>query len=219
MINLKGKPMKTISKLWTAILIASLLCVNLLIAQPAWADAGKFVSSPDYQAITTQIDALLQAQTNPATKVTPSELQQKLVSLQTLKYILETASQRASCLNLTGHTLGVYLKSKKATADAPSLYYLADGKATDDDFTCTGVYLPASTNVAFSLGEPANSLREPSYLRIVEGTQWILKANPETGAVEVNLPPLDVLTASSGVELPSLTQVDIDAQITNAPAD
>uniref|UniRef100_B8HKV8 Uncharacterized protein n=1 Tax=Cyanothece sp. (strain PCC 7425 / ATCC 29141) TaxID=395961 RepID=B8HKV8_CYAP4 len=203
------------------ILLAFLLLVNLVMAQPAWADQSKFINSPDYQDVTAQIEALLQAQSNPDAKTNPAEVKQKLASLQTLKYIMETSEERATCSNESGKTLGVYLQAENAAADqAPTLYYLGDGETTDDDFSCTGVYLPSGTKVAFALSEPAIALKEPLALRIVEGTQLTVKTNPETGAVELNLPPAQILKSGEGnLEIPTLAQADIDALQPNAPED
>lgn len=213
--------MQTITASLKTILFTAILLVNLLFGQAAWADPGRFINSPDYQEITTKIDELLQTQANPATRLNAPDLNQKLANLQTLKYILETAQDRASCTNATGQILGVYLKSKKSTADeAPSLYYLGDGKATDDDFSCMGVYLPAGTNVAFSLGEPGNALAEPTLLRIVEGTQLTLTTNPDNAVLELNVPPAEILTAAtSSWNLPALSLDEMNAQVANAPID
>jgi hypothetical protein len=201
--------------------VACTLLLNLIFAPFALADAGKFMKSPDYQMVSQKIDDLLQTKANLKAGESSDPINQKLTALLNQKYILETAAERASCSNQTGKTLGVYLQSKKAAADvAPTLYYLGDGDTTDDELTCKGVYLPTGTNVAFSLLDPAQSLSQPLAATIVEGTRLAVKTNAETGAVEFNLPPAEVLKAGeAALDIPSLQQTDIDAQKPNAPSD
>jgi hypothetical protein len=202
--------------------VACTLLLNLIFAPLALADAGKFMKSPDYQTVSQKIDDLLQAKANLKPGDSSTTINQKLTALLSQKYILETAAERASCSNQTGKTLGVYLQPKKAAADvAPTLYYLGDGDTTDDEeLTCKGVYLPTGTNVAFSLLDPAQSLNQPIAATIVEGTRLAIKTNADTGAIEFNLPPAEVLKAGEAtLDIPSLQQTDIDAQKPNAPSD
>ncbi|OLP17065.1 hypothetical protein BST81_17040 [Leptolyngbya sp. 'hensonii'] len=208
-------------KLIKLVLITVVILASLLLNQPAWADAGKFKRSPDYAEVVQAIDTLLQSKDNPEASLTPEQLQLKLADLQLQKYILETSETRASCRNATGKTLAVYLRSKKVPADQPgTLYYLGDGQTTDDDFACQGVFLPAGSVVTFSPLDSAQELTEPLALKIVEGTQFAIDRNPETGVVAFNLPPAQSFKVGEGTwSIPSLTQADIDAQVPNAPAD
>jgi hypothetical protein len=90
-------------KLFKLALVAMVLLVNLVFAQPSWADRGKFMKSPDYAEVTQAIDTLLQAKDAPdESGMTSEEIQQKLAGLQLQKYILETAEERAQCSNKTG---------------------------------------------------------------------------------------------------------------------
>jgi hypothetical protein len=116
----------------------------------------------------------------------------------------------------SGKTLGVYLSSKKSPS---TLYYLGD-ETTDDDYDCNGIYLPAGTNVTFSPLVAAQELTEPLALKIVDGTQFIITSNPETGAIEFNIPPAQTFKAGdANWSIPMLTQADIDGQKPNAPED
>ncbi|MDX2098360.1 MAG: hypothetical protein SFW36_11340 [Leptolyngbyaceae cyanobacterium bins.59] len=200
------------------ILATLVLFVNLLIAQPSWADPGKFIKSADYLEVTQAIDALIQAKNNPDTQENGININQKLASLQLQKYILETSEERARCSNQTGKNLAVYLKPKKATASQPiPLSYLGAGESSDDDFTCAGVYLPAETQVEFSPLAEVQTLAEPLVLKIVEGTQFTVAADPETGLITFNIPPAQLLKGEvTGWTIPVLAQADIDAQTPNA---
>ncbi len=203
------------------LLIALVLVMNFAIAQPSWADRGKFVKSPDYAEVTQAIADLLKTKDSPNQPAT-AEIQQKLANLQFQKYILETAEESSQCANQTGKTLAVYAQPEKTPASQPpTLYYLGDGQVTDDDFECKGIYLPTETTVSFSpTNSPEQALTEPLAIRIVNGTQLIATTNPDTGVVELNVPPMQTFKTGEGNwSIPTLTQTEIDAQPVNAPAD
>jgi len=204
------------------LLVALILCINVAFALPAWADRGKLMKSPDYTEVTQAIAALLAEDAPTTTGLKPAEIQQKLADLQLQKYILETADGRAQCANQTGKTLAIYAESKKATGtQPPALYFLADGQVTDDDFVCKGVYLPAGTTVSYSLADPkGQALAEAIAIKIVNGTQLIATADPETGVIAFNLHPAQTFKAGEGTwEVPALTQEELAAQTPNAPVD
>lgn len=205
-------------KPWTLLLAALLVMINCGMAQPSWADAGKYQKTTAYQDVTQTLDRLIQTPEDAG--LDPAQLQQQIADLRWQKYILETAENRAQCRNQTGHVLGIYAKFKKDPANAPStLYYLADGQAIDDDWECTGIVLPANTPVAIA-PTAVQTLAEPTLLTVVPGAQVSVTSNPTTGAIEVNVPPLQVVSASAATEpLPTLTQAEIDAQLPNAPID
>ena len=209
-------------KRFKLVLVAIVLFANLFFAQPSWADAGKFIKSQDYADVTQAIDRLVNAKDNPGDlNLSSEQLQLKLSALQLQKYILESAEERAQCTNNTGRTIGIYAKSKKAPASAPStLYYLGAGETTDDDFDCDGIYLPSGANVTLSPLAAAQELTEPIAVRVVDGTRLAISSNPQTGAIELNVPPAQVVTTGeNNWAIPALTQADIDAQKPNAPQD
>jgi hypothetical protein len=201
-------------KRFKILLVALAFAVNLLIAPPSWADPD-LTTTPEYAEVTQAIDALL----NPkpaapgALKPKPEDVQQQLGDLKLQKYILETTQDWARCRNETGKTLGVYAHKPKQPA-ANTLFYLADGQSTDDDWNCDGIYLPSGTNLA------GKTLTEPEAVKIVAGTRLVAKVNPETGAVALNVPPAKIFKAGEGDwSIPTLAQADIDAQKPNAPID
>ncbi len=202
-------------------LIALMVLVNLAIAQPAKADRGKFMTSPDYTTVTQAIDALLKVKDNPEeANLTAADLQEKMATLQFQKYVLETAEGRSQCANQTGKTIAVYVSPKKAT-QPPTLYYLGDGQVTDDDYDCKGAYLPGGAKLASSpFDTQGQELAEPLALRVVDGTQLILTSNPSTGVVGLNAPVAQSFKAGEGNwSIPTLTSAEIEAQAPNSPAD
>jgi hypothetical protein len=210
-------------KLFKIALTVLVLLVNLAIAQPSWADRPKLTKTPDYTEVTQLLGSFLKAKDAPdESGYTPEEIQQEIGELRLQKYILETAADWGQCRNETGKTLAVYAhKPKKSSvAQESTLYYLGDGKITDDDWNCDGVYLPSGAKVAaLTPGDTQEQeLADPVALKVVAGTQLVAKTNPETGAVELNVTPAKVFKAGEvSWSIPALSQADVEAQTPNAP--
>lgn len=194
-----------------------LVLINVVITPSAWADAGKFIQTPEYAEVTQAIDNLLNSPEQSG--LSAEKIQQKLGGLRLEKYIMETAEERSQCRNETGKTLAVYTKSKKAPANQPStLSYLGAGQETDDDYACEGIYLPSGGKFALAPTDILD-LTDAIALKIVPGTQLVAKTNP-AGAIDLNISPAKILKAGEGsLAIPNLTQADIDAQVPNAPID
>lgn len=192
-------------------LVAIVLLGNLMIAPPSW--AGKdFTKGADYAEVTQAINQLVQAKDNPEQAgYTPEAYQQRLSQLQQQKYVIETARKRAQCHNETTGTLAVYANKPKKSPT--QLYYLAAGQETDDDWDCDGYYLPAGTQVVLGPNAEAQALTEPLAVKFVDGTQSIVRTNPATGAIELNVAPAHVFKAGeTNWTIPSLSQADVNAQ-------
>lgn len=202
-------------KFWKVLLVVLVVSLNFAIAKPSLADAGKFMKSSEYTEVTQAISDLK----NPekTADMAPEEIQQKLADLRFQKYILETSESRSTCRNETGATLAIYAKPKKTKA-APTLYYLGAGETTDDDVECVGIYQPGTTEVLPDGTQ--QQVTEAIALKFVPGTQLIATTNPNTGAIEFNTPAFGMVTASEGTwSIPTLTQAEIEAQVSNAPVD
>lgn len=181
----------------------------------AWADAGKFIKTPEYQEVMQTIANLKNPETTA--DLAPEVIQQKLADLRFQKYILETAESRSNCRNQTGKTIAVYAKSKKSQT-APALYFLGADEAIDDDIECTGIYLPSGSKAM--LGGLEQELSAPIAVKFVPGTQLIATADPETGVIDFGVPALSTFkTGETDWPIPSLTAADIEAQTPNAPVD
>ena len=192
-------------------LVAIVLLVNLMIAPPSW--AGKdFTKGTDYAEVTQAITQLLQAKDNPEQAgYTPETYQQTLSQLQQQKYVMETARKRAQCHNETTGTLAVYANKPKKSPT--QLYYLAAGEETDDDWDCDGYYIPAGTQVVLRPNGEAQALTKPLAVKFVDGTQSIVRTNPATGAIELNVAPAHVFkVGETQWTIPNLSQADINAQ-------
>ncbi|MBW4528746.1 MAG: hypothetical protein KME18_26885 [Phormidium tanganyikae FI6-MK23] len=197
------------------VLVTLVMLINFAIAPVVLADPPKLTTTPEYTEVTTAIADLLKAKSDPeASDLSPVDIEQKLGALNLQKYILETASNWSQCRNETGHTIAVYAHKAKKTPVPSTLYYLATGQTTDDDWNCDAVYLPAGAKLA---GQP--ELTEPIALQFVSGTQLVAKTNP-TGEIEFNLPPAKTIIASADSSLPiptNLTLASVEATTPNAP--
>lgn len=198
-------------------LVVLMLLVNLAFSQPSL--AGKIAKkSPEYPQITQALGELLKVKADPdQSQYAADELQQKIADLQLQKYVLETSEDWGTCSNETGKALAVYARKPKS-AGTSTLYYLGNGKTTDDDWDCDGVLLPNDAKVAgFNL-----TAGEPAALKILDGTQLVATTNADTGEVELNTPQALTKILNVGEpnwSIPNLTQADIDAQTPNAPID
>lgn len=205
-------------KLWKTICLGLLLCLNFAIAKPALADKPNFKNNPDYIEITDNLKKLIDGKQNNTLPegVTASNVNQKIAQLQYQKYIMETGEENTECRNETGKSLAVYgSKSKKGdSAYDNALYLLPDGQTTDDDWNCEGVYLPNDVKIA------GLDLKSAAAVKVLNGTKLIVKANPDTGAYELNLPPAKVFKAGeANWDIPDLSQASLDIQYPKAPID
>ncbi|BAU65571.1 hypothetical protein STA3757_29590 [Stanieria sp. NIES-3757] len=205
-------------KLWKTILLGLLLCFNFAIAKPALADRPNFKDNPDYIEITENLNKLLEAkQKNTLPEgVNASEVNQTIAQLQFEKYIIENGEETTVCRNETGKSLVVYgSKSKKSDSTYDNaLYLLPDGQTTDDDWNCEGVYLPNDVKVA------GLDLNSAAAVKTLNGTNLVVKANPDTGIYQLNLPPAKVFKAGeANWDIPDLSQASLDIQYPKAPID
>jgi hypothetical protein len=203
-------------KRFKVILIALVMLVQMAISPAVLADPPKLTTTPEYTEVTTAIADLLKAKNSSDTSdLSPVEIEQKLGVLNLQKYILENASSWSQCRNETGKTIAVYAHKAKKTPLPSTLFYLATGEVTDDDWNCDGIYLPTGAKLA---GQA--ELAEPSVLQFVSGTQLVAKTNA-AGEIELNLPPAKTLTATSqtALPIPNLTLASIESTTPNAPID
>jgi hypothetical protein len=185
-------------KLLTNLVIALMLICSLAIAQPAWANKPPVTSNPDYIAITKELTAA----TDPV----------EIAKLQFEKYIIETGESFAECRNLTATPLIVYGKKPKLDTSTfdNALYTIPVGQTTNEDWNCQGVYL---SNGLDNDGIPVAA-------KIVTGTQLVATSNPETGAVELNIPVAKVFKQGEvNWNIPESAEVLATLQIPQAPLD
>lgn len=202
-----------------AVLLCLVVLVNLWFAPPAFANAPKLDQNVDYLQITESLDGLFNARESgelPEGIASAEELQQKITALQYQKYIVEAGEDYSECLNQTGKTIAVYGPSPKKsnTPFDNTLYLLPAGEATDDDWSCQGVYLPNDIQIA------GLNLSSAGAAKFLSGTRLAITENPDTGAIEFNLPPAQVFQVGEvNWDIPDVAAADLNRQLPQAPTD
>ncbi|BAZ30387.1 hypothetical protein NIES4074_28470 [Cylindrospermum sp. NIES-4074] len=213
-------------KIWKSLLIVLIILVNLTVAQPSLAEAPKFTENPDYIEVTQALDELSQATAAQlqAEGSIPAETQRKIDELAFQKYALESGINWGQCDNQTGKTLAIYgkkpnKKDNKKSVYENGLYFLADGQITKSRWDCDGFYLPNDAKIVGL--NPDGQVQEfpgPVAIKIPDGSQLVIKTNPETAAIEVNIPNTQfVKTDVATWFIPNVSQALIDTKIPNAP--
>jgi hypothetical protein len=216
-------------KLFKSLLITLVMLASLVFAQPSFADKPKFLKNPDYIEVTKSLDSLIaakqaQAQTE---NYKPEEIQKKIDELEFQKYALETGINWGQCRNETGKTIAVYGPKPDEDDDDDdfnyqydnALYFLANGQTTKKKWDCNGVYLPSGVKTAaISPNGQVQDLDAPVAVKIVDGTQLVIKTNPDTDALEFSIPTAKVFKAGeTNWFIPNVTQAVIDTRVPNAP--
>lgn len=216
-------------KLWKSLLILLMIVANLAFAQPSFADRPKFSKNPDYIEVTKALKELSQtkdAQTQ-VEGLTPEEIQKRTEELTLQKYALETGINWGQCENQTGKTIAVYGKrpNSEDNEDAVydnNLYFIANGQSTKKNWDCDGIYLANDVKVANFTSSPngqGEELRGPVALKILDGTQLVIKTNPATAAIELNVPTVKVITGKeANWFIPDISQAVIETRVPNAPS-
>jgi hypothetical protein len=185
-------------KMIQTLIVALVMLFNLAIAQPSFGNKPPVTSNPDYIVVTEEL----------AKATDPTEI----AKLQFEKYIIETGESFAECRNLTASPLIVYGKKSKldqSTFDN-ALYVLPSGKTTNEDWNCQGIYLPTGLN----------NDGEPVAIKLVTGTQLVATSNPETGAVELNIPAAKIFkTGEVNWVIPENAEALAAMQLPQAPLD
>lgn len=128
---------------------------------------------------------------------------------------MESGKGVTECFNNTGRTIAVYGPTgKKSTSKFDNtLYLLPSGAATDDDWTCEGVFLPSDLKVA------GLDLGSASAAKFLSGTRLTISETPD-GAIEFNLPPARLFKAGDvNWDIPDVTEADLNRQLPQAPTD
>lgn len=129
------------------------------------------------------------------------------------------------CQNNLGKTIAVYGPQPDLDDDdfkplyETGMYFLADGQTTKKKWDCEGVYLPIdvkATKIALT-GNP-EEITGPAVVKIADGTQLILRANPDTQTIELNLPNAEFWKSGEiNWFIPNVPEATIEARIPDAP--
>ena len=215
-------------KIWKSLLIVLMILVNLVFAQPSFADRPKFSKNPDYIEVTKALKELSETKdAQTVESLTPEEIQKRTEELTLQKYALETGINWGQCDNQTGNTIAVYGKTPNEEDDEDAvydnnLYFLANGQSTESNWDCDGIYLANDVKVANFTSSPngqGQELTGPAALKILDGTQLVIKTNPDTAAIDLNVPTVKVLNSKkANWFIPDISQALINTRVPNAPS-
>ena len=211
-----------------SLLVALIILASFVFAQPSFADKPKFLKNPDYIEVTKTLDSLRTVQETQAQteNYNAEEIQKKIDELEFQKYALETGVTWGQCRNETGKTLAVYGPTPDFDDDDyedsypydNGLYFLADGQTTKKKWDCNGVYLPSDAKTTISADEQNQDVSGPIAIKVGDGTQLVVKANSDTGAIDFNIPPTKVYKAGElNWFIPNVSQAVIDTRVANVP--
>jgi hypothetical protein len=205
------------------LLVALVIMVNLLFAQPSFADPPKYTKDPHYIEVTQTLNKLLEAKKSPelAEGTAPEKIDKQIAELKFEKYAIETGNNWSQCRNETGKTLAVYGPNRKKSASSydNTIYFLADSQATEAKWNCEGIYLPSGVTVTgLTPDGQAKELTSAVALKMVDGTQLIAKTNPDTGAIQLSAVPANIFKAGDvNWFIPDVSPEFIAARVPNIP--
>ncbi len=207
------------------ILMVVVLLASLVFAQPSLADRPEYSKNPDYITLTQQVNILKMAEKTQTQLegYTPEQIDQKINELELQKYAFESGIDWGQCTNQTGKTLAIYGPEPNIDDDEYSegaaLYFLGNGQTTKDRWNCKGVYL-ANDSTALTLGrdKQGQELAGGFVIKVPNGTNLVLKTNPDTGVIEFNQAGTKILKSGEvNWFIPNVSQNIIDARAMNAP--
>lgn len=193
-------------KLLKIALVVAVMLVNLVVAQPSWADSN-YRKNPDYIEVTKTLKTL---QKN-AEGTIPEDVQRQIGELQFQKAAIESGVTWGQCRNETGGTLAIYGpggEESEESGNNSQFYFLANDQTTPDQWDCQGVYLPSDVKVA-GLNKTGAAA-----VKIMDGTQLLVKKNPDTSEWELNLPSAKVVNPDEmDWFIPNVSQAFVDSRI------
>ncbi|MBW4628064.1 MAG: hypothetical protein KME49_21770 [Brasilonema octagenarum HA4186-MV1] len=193
-------------KLLKIALAIAVLFVNLTLAQPSWADRPKFSKNPDYIEVTKTIQELKKS----AEGTIPADVQRQIDELEFQKAAIESGTAWGQCRNESGGNLAIYGTGSEESGNSNQLYFLANKQTTPDQWDCQGVYLPADVKVTGLDKTGAVAVK------IMDGTQLLVKKNPDTSELELNLPNAKIVKpGETDWFIPNVSQAFLDSRIPN----
>ncbi len=207
------------------ILMMAVLLASLVFAQPSLADRPEYTENPDYITLIQELNNLQTAKERQAKLegYTPEQITQKINELELQKYAFESGIDWGQCSNQTGKTLAIYGPEPDIDDDEYSegaeIYFLGNGQTTKDRWNCKGVYLPNDvTAIALGIDEQGQELQGGFVIKVPNGTNLVLKTNPDTGVIEFNQAGTQILKSGEvNWFIPNVSQDIVDALVTNAP--
>ncbi|QLE43343.1 hypothetical protein FD723_24755 [Nostoc sp. C052] len=207
------------------ILMVVVLFASLVFAEPSLADRPKYSKNPDYITLIQQLNNLKTAEKTQTQLegYTPEQIDQKINELELQQYAFESGIDWGQCSNQTGKTLAIYGPEPNIEDDEYSegaaLYFLGNGQTTKDRWNCKGVYLPNDAKaLTVGINEQGTELPGGFVIKVPNGTNLVLKTNPDSGVIEFNQAGTKILKSGEvNWFVPNVSQDVVDARVINAP--
>ncbi|BAZ09977.1 hypothetical protein NIES4071_17910 [Calothrix sp. NIES-4071] len=207
-------------KLFSYLLLVLVIILNLLFAEPSFADAPKITKTPEYKELSRKLDTLqdqLEAAKSGESLLgnfTVEDLQKRVDELSFQKYALEKGVNWGQCRNETGETIAVYgPKPEKSKSEYDNaLYFLGSGESTGMGWDCQGIFVPNGTKIASLNTDGAVVIKN------LKGTQLIARTNPDKDGIELNINP-DKVFKSGDINwyIPNVSSKSISTRVTDVP--
>lgn len=194
-----------------AILIGLLLCPVSAHADPVGAE-----SSAVFQQFQKEL-ASLQGQQGIFTV----QQARRLADLSRLETAITGSDDRPTVENNSTHSLGVFVRSKRQSADQPATFVvLGPGHETDDDFASIALFIPANVPISWPGHQPDTGSTPGRVVALLPGEALqVSDPDPSKGYL-FNLPAFALESESSELgALPSFSQQELDAQPETASID
>ncbi|MEB3323916.1 MAG: hypothetical protein VKM17_01105 [Cyanobacteriota bacterium] len=145
----------------------------------------------------------------------------RLADLSRLDTAISGSDERPTVANNSSHSLGVFVRSKRQSADQPATFaVLGPGHETDDDFVTLALYVPANVPLGWP-GRQMETVTSPARVLTLLPGEALEVNDPEAGAgYALSLPAFALESESAELgALPGFTQQELDAQPESAPVD
>ncbi|MEB3325608.1 MAG: hypothetical protein VKM17_09785 [Cyanobacteriota bacterium] len=197
-------------------IVFAILAGLLLSPATALADAATAESSAVVQQFQKEL-ASLQTQQGIYTV----QQARRLADLSRLETAVSNSTDRPTVENNSSHSLGVFVRSKRQTADQPATFVvLGPGHETDDDFASIALFIPANVPLSWPGRLPETGTTPARVVSLLPGQALEVSDTESSKGYQFNLPAFALESESAELgALPTFSQQELDAQPETAPVD
>jgi hypothetical protein len=197
-------------------MVFAILLSLLFAPTTALADAASAESSPLGQQFQKELTSLQTQQ-----GIYTVQQARRLADLSRLETAIASSNDRPTVENNTSHSLGVFVRSKRQSAEQPATFVvLGSGHETDDDFASLALYIPANVPVSWPGRLPETGTTPARVVPLLPGEALEVNDTEAPTGYQFNLPAFALESESSELgALPTFSQQELDAQPESAPID
>lgn len=189
-----------------------------LLVTPALASAEAVAAKPPaiLEQFQKELDSLQSQQ-----GIYSVQQARRLADLSRLETAINGSNDLPTVENNSSHSLGVFVRAKRQSADQPANFVvLAPGHETDDDFATIALFVPANVPLSWPGRLPETGSTLARVVPLLPG-EALQVNDPETSTgYLLNLPAFTLEGESADLgALPAFNQQELDAQPETAPVD